>query len=814
MKSTHTTSGQLICISTVSVSNFLVVNCQWLLKCSVLQKNKFIWQTSDPVGFQLWKNRNFRNPHPPSYVIKLKPSNVLHLHGIEPKLSFYTTLLNSTRTTLYPETGNMTLCGAMLLTNLADPEWVTIGCNKPVTLDVICFFEKSLNAFVLNDTTLRYDKSCVHRNKSCHIFRGSHSSGQRTKLQRKSLWNIRIFQFLFDAVGATFPPIELYPSSLAMKYTKLGSLYKYHVNEETTSSPERLQVFMQHHLILEEGENIYKCNNTYWSILFVCDHLEALSLTEGKCMLGETSPTVCKTSNNDSSTLRCLDLYVKLVDNKCSPVDWDNTHWIQGPHAGDEDDVPGVQQAQKIDDLHCDDESACQNANCGHGTRVDSVIVGNQTSQLSCRAGFPACYNISKICSYQLDELSHLVHCRGGEHLENCKDFECNMMYKCPKYFCIPWSYVCDHKWDCPQGFEEQNCRPTRTCEGLYKCKQSHTCIHLNDVCNGVTDCPLKEDESLCSLSGIVCPVGCKCLMFALFCHNLRQITVSCIRLPFHVVTIKESKAQPFRMLLGCITFFSVLAIGHNNIDTLCSHVPSTQHAVIVDAGFNQISKINSGCFHESPTLTIVRLNNNNLTHIDTFAFNMLKSLAVLDLSFNKISVLPGCWKGTDKIQVLLLHGNRIELSEDNVITSEKLKYLKGDKYSLCCSLSPVRCLVEKPWFFSCTDLLPGLNIKISFYLESLFVIVFSGTSQVLRVQELYKNKFHHWAFGSTVFAVNAVDITCGVYLTIISVQDAISDNMFALHESEWKSSSLCFLEFAVLLNFNLLSPILLSFCH
>ena len=28
-------------------------------------------------------------------------------------------------------------------------------------------------------------------------------------------------------------------------------------------------------------------------------------------------------------------------------------------------------------------------------------------------------------------------------------------MFKCPGYHCIPWSYVCDGKWDCPHGYDE-----------------------------------------------------------------------------------------------------------------------------------------------------------------------------------------------------------------------------------------------------------------------------------------------------------------------------------------------------------------------
>ena len=80
--------------------------------------------------------------------------------------------------------------------------------------------------------------------------------------------------------------------------------------------------------------------------------------------------------------------------------------------------------------------------------------------------------------------MNHLIPCRTGEHLENCNEFECSMLFKCPSYHCIPWGYVCDSKWDCPDGFDEHICGSKRQYHNMYKCTQSQICIHLNDVCN------------------------------------------------------------------------------------------------------------------------------------------------------------------------------------------------------------------------------------------------------------------------------------------------------------------------------------------
>ncbi len=729
----------------------------------------------------------------------------------------------------------------MLLINLADPEWITIGCNEPVTADVICFFEKAegkVNEAMNNKSTRVNEKSCVHKDKICHIFSWSDSTIQKKKPKRKLFGNITIFQFLFDAVGINFPPIELHPSSLVMTYSKIGSLYKYHTTSDgqmpSNCSKNTIHVYIQDcHSQFQEGGNLFKCKETYQSILFVhhCSDNKGHSQASSVCDLYFEQRKTSSLQIN--KTLKYSDLCVQMANNKTSPVHWESTMLskrqpFQYEPIPMEDNIPD-DESHNADQFLCDDGSVLPTvlmndlvSDCGaeqeDETLLDSVLKGDiyccpQNTQLPCREGFPVCYNVSNICSYQLNVFGKLIYCRTGEHLYNCKEFECNMMYKCPKHYCIPWSYVCEGKWDCPQGFEEQFCKTMPNCKNMYRCENSYTCIHLKDVCDGVQDCPLKEDESFCSLTGIICPNPCVCLMFAIHCCNMSKNTFNCLSLPHHVVVAKHIEMEPLQTLLHCIIFFSVLSIGNNSLENLCSIIPSTQRALLLDAGFNHIIALTSGCFGESGALTIIKLNNNNLSKVDNFAFSGLKSLAALDISFNKLSKLPGFLCGTSELKLLFLHGNNKELSQGNINEFTKLKYLKTDVYSTCCLMSSdVQCLTEKPWFFTCTDLLPGLGTKFGFYVESILTITFSCISVILRLQQWHKDTKQSWAFGSTVVSVNTVDITCGLYLTIIWVQDIMSEKIFAPNESKWRSSFLCFLAFSILLNFCLLSPVLLCF--
>ena len=127
--------------------------------------------------------------------------------------------------------------------------------------------------------------------------------------------------------------------------------------------------------------------------------------------------------------------------------------------------------------------------------------------------GHNKCYNISEICTYKLNHFRHLIPCRTDQHLVSCENYECNMTYKCPG---VPWAYVCGGKWDCPSCYDEypeQTCGQFRICSLMFKCKNSQSCIHLDDVCNRQKDCRAGDDKYICSLKNNLCPSLCTCLL-------------------------------------------------------------------------------------------------------------------------------------------------------------------------------------------------------------------------------------------------------------------------------------------------------------
>ena len=81
---------------------------------------------------------------------------------------------------------------------------------------------------------------------------------------------------------------------------------------------------------------------------------------------------------------------------------------------------------------------------------------------MQCRKGHSKCFNISDIYRYRLDSKNNLISCRTGGHIQNCEEFNCSSSY------CIPWSYVCNGKWDCPHG-DDENCEKER-CVRMISC--------------------------------------------------------------------------------------------------------------------------------------------------------------------------------------------------------------------------------------------------------------------------------------------------------------------------------------------------------
>ena len=90
-------------------------------------------------------------------------------------------------------------------------------------------------------------------------------------------------------------------------------------------------------------------------------------------------------------------------------------------------------------------------------------------------------------------------------------------MFKCPVNYGIPYRYNCDGKWDFWNCEDEIICN-NYSCVNMFACKMSSIGIHTNNVYDGTIDCPLKDNEIICSK--VNCIDECTSLNDGMHCQH------------------------------------------------------------------------------------------------------------------------------------------------------------------------------------------------------------------------------------------------------------------------------------------------------
>ena len=141
--------------------------------------------------------------------------------------------------------------------------------------------------------------------------------------------------------------------------------------------------------------------------------------------------------------------------------------------------------------------------------------------ELPCMKGHSTCYPVEKQCVYDHEEDGSLKYCRNGAHLQQCTSLssnECSGTFKCMHSYCIPPHKVCDGIIDCPNRDDESQC-PFQQCHKMLHC--GGVCIYPSEICDGISQCPDGEDELICGAP--VCPKGCKCFGVFNALHSRRH---------------------------------------------------------------------------------------------------------------------------------------------------------------------------------------------------------------------------------------------------------------------------------------------------
>ncbi|CAL1283053.1 unnamed protein product [Larinioides sclopetarius] len=370
----------------------------------------------------------------------------------------------------------------------------------------------------------------------------------------------------------------------------------------------------------------------------------------------------------------------------------------------------------------------------------------NTTNYMKCSTGHyvPVAYR----CIYEFDKYGYHLGCRDVTHLRNCELFVCPKDYvKCPNAYCIPTTYICDGKWDCVGGADEEKCE-NYTCPGQYKCFNKTSCVPLHKLCDGIKNCQEGDDELLCDLG---CPENCSC----------SGLYVSCQRL--NATVLPDNVTNEVRKL----------DFSHNRLDLFRTDFSKYWALGELILQFNDITVLPREAFVYLKNMYKLDLSHNSLVYIEESAFAGLRNVRILILEDNPeiTDVGPGAFDG---------------------LTAEGGLALYSDSYTLCCMASPQvpleNCMAPPDEISSCEDLLrhPAQRtflwvIGIVGLLGNMFVIFWRFTAKdAPRISS------------TLILSLGCADFLMGIYLIIIASVDVNYRGIYIKNSERWKRSALC----------------------
>ena len=377
---------------------------------------------------------------------------------------------------------------------------------------------------------------------------------------------------------------------------------------------------------------------------------------------------------------------------------------------------------------------------------------------------------------------------------------------------CLPVYLRCNGVDDCPGREDEAGCEEY-TCTGWYRCRGSLTvCLHPDHLCDDVYQCPLRDDELNCNAT---CPESCTCYGLAFFCTR-----------PFRVDRHPELRfleARGTGLLPSNVTenrMLVHLGLGLCGLHSL--HFPSLPNLRHLDLSDNRLSAVTST--HLSPLKHLQRLSLAGNPLVTVFGqgpgLPSLRSLRELDLSgvvmttlnVDDLSVLLNLqrlnlshcgvrqvseagFKPLTKLQTLDLRGCPLsEFPRDIFKGLRDLQSVHATTFKLCCPVTlpegfnPLNCHAPSDEISSCEALLRS-NIYRGF-LAGFAVMALVGNLASMVVRTI-KSKIK---LGFDVFVTNLClsDFLMGLYLAVIGVADRVYLGSYLWEDSTWRHSAAC----------------------
>lgn len=280
--------------------------------------------------------------------------------------------------------------------------------------------------------------------------------------------------------------------------------------------------------------------------------------------------------------------------------------------------------------------------------------------QIQCSTINKQCFNPSLLCYYDVDVRGLLIPCRNGEHLQKCQNVVCKNTFKCPQSYCIPWRRVCDGSIDCQNAYDELGCSDY-SCRGLFRCNHSsRNCLHKSELCDGVAQCPLQDDEVFCDLR--LCPAKCTCMLDIIYCNGANLHFIPEFQFQnYRFLVMSYNKLQFDQNSMQVFSKIILLNISHNSLTTIPNNFQLRSIMQYLDMSYNNIKFIKGNIFRGLQHLLILKLHNNPITKVFSHAFAGMATLPTLNLSNLGLQHLEKrALKGLKNIHVVDISHNKL----------------------------------------------------------------------------------------------------------------------------------------------------------
>ncbi len=365
----------------------------------------------------------------------------------------------------------------------------------------------------------------------------------------------------------------------------------------------------------------------------------------------------------------------------------------------------------------------------------------------------------------------------------SCENVSVSSTFGCLRYYSVPWSYVCNGRWDCPHGVDESDCSYS-SCPGFFKCKDSRICLWSNSLCDGLTECPNGDDEHLCVNDLFVlpdCPQNCSCLLYAVVCTSVINLHSQIgfpdphVFIKFTAMSIPETIFNHISTVVFLIITDSIFPCTFCQVFLSLNHINFLQSAEMSKDG---ISMPMSGCFKQFFKLGNLNLTTNFISTIHRSYFTGLSSLISLDLSANMVRNLDHRAFGyLSKLKYINLLHNEIISVDFSAFLDTNLIYAATETFQVCCLLNSqrshedVQCTSSPPWPSTCHNRMLRPFYRTTSYWVSGFILASNGFTFVVNLVPFLR-KDSKGAFKLHLIVLYILDILYGCTLIVVPSAD------------------------------------------